>query len=226
LQTAKGLPAALLRGGARVATPVAIAVTVIDAGAGYVAGDGRRVARAAGAGAGAFTGAAALGFGFSWTGPGALVAAVIGGVGGGIGGGMAGEKWLDWSANYIMNVTGKDTAQRADSDIGDAFGPRIADYLAKIHEKLKPFDSASLARDMATAGQAEGEQAAAVYRVLQAELLRRQQMAVIEQAKGRRSGNASLTADRIAEMTKETIRRLEDEGKISDYEAFFALYRT
>jgi hypothetical protein len=221
-QTAKGVGAALLRGGSRVATPIAIAATVIEGTAGYVSGDADRVARATGAGTGAIAGATALGLAFAWTGPGALVAAALGGLGGAIIGGMAGEAWLDRPVNYVMNVTGKDTAKRADSDIGHAFGPSIADYLAKAHDAMKAFDDASLVQDMAKAAQA-GEKGAVIYRVLQAELLRREQTAVIERAKVSRSGNVSLTAGNIAAMTAEIVKRLQKDGKITADESRLAL---
>src|SRR5262249_23444446 len=108
-------------------------------------------------------------------------------------------------------------------DIGHAFGSRMEDYLLSIREKLKPFDEASLVRDMAKAAQAGREQDPAVYRVLQAELLRRQQMAIIKQAEGSWSGNWSLTGDHIGAMTKETIGRLLNDRKISAEEAGLAL---
>jgi hypothetical protein len=222
LQTAEGLGANLLRGGARIATPVAIVATVYEAGTGCVAGDASRVARATGAGGFAFGGAAIFGAAFSWTGPGALVAAALGGIGGAIVGGWAGEVWLDWAANYLMNMTGNDTALRADSDITHAFGPGIADRLASVREELKRFDAAALVRDMARAAQA-GEQGKAVYVVLLAELLRREQMAKIEQAKASWAGNASLKADAINAMTIETVYRLLTEGKVSVREGNLAL---
>jgi hypothetical protein len=212
----------LVGAGARLATPIAVAATVYEAGTGYVAGDAPRVARATGAGAGAFAGAATLGLAFAWTGPGALVAAAIGGIGGAILGGMAGEAWLDGLANYVMNMTGKDTGQRADSDIAHVFGPGIADRLASIREELKAFDNSALVRDMAMATQA-GEQGKAVYFVLLAELLRREQVAKIEQAKASWSANVSLTADKINAMTIDTIYRLQTEGKITVREGDLAL---
>jgi hypothetical protein len=227
LETAEGLGPSALRYGARFAMPVAVVATAAEAAVGFYEGDASRAARATGAGIGAFAGAAGFGMAFAWTGPGALVAAAIGGVGGAIIGGMAGEAWFDWLVNYAMNMTGKDTTQRADSDIEHAFGPGVADYLVKAREGMKAFSQADLVRDMGKALQAGGEQGKAIHRILQAELLRRAEMETIELAKNRWSGNVwgnvSLTADTINAMTADTIGQLVREGKISPEEGRLAL---
>jgi hypothetical protein len=204
LQTMEGARGMALRGASKVALPLGGALALSDVIEGGVSGDSKKMVAGS---VGVATVAASAGIAFSWTGPGAGVAMLVG-----VGGTILAHKLSEsdsarYAANAISNWAKLDTGTRVNHEIEARFGEDVARILKTQKDQFGKFSDADLVRDMAEYAGKDGDNSKAVYRVLQAELLRRKTEKDIDtaKAKGGLTGNYSLTETYSQEATQKIV---------------------